>query len=183
MKFKAFFLYIGIGAAFLAVSLWVFLSGGKNAKAIRTKYKLGGALLTAWAMLSASTCSPIPTVTCYEPVPPEQPMCYDVVIQENALSLQGDLEIKRGSEVVINVDNPTYENYLVTVKKANEENPRQEERVALSQGEVEYQKVLKFTLSKDLPEGDAQITVWGIYQEEGQAEQLNHIFTFSVTLL
>ena len=50
MRIKYFFIYIGIGIAFAAVSLWVILSGGNNAKAIRAKYKLGGALLTTWAL-------------------------------------------------------------------------------------------------------------------------------------
>ena len=45
MKTKAFIVYVALGVAFAAVSLWVFLSKGKNAKAIRTKYKLGGAFL------------------------------------------------------------------------------------------------------------------------------------------
>ena len=48
MKTKALFVYIVLGIAFAAVSLWVFFSKGKNARAIRTKYKLGGAMIAAW---------------------------------------------------------------------------------------------------------------------------------------
>lgn len=71
MKTKALLVYITLGAAFAAVSLWVFFSHGKNAKAIRTKYKLGGAMIAAWALLSASgQAPPPPEVTCYEPPSP-----------------------------------------------------------------------------------------------------------------
>ena len=54
MKIKFLAIYIVVGAAFLIASLWVTLSGGKSAKAIRCKYKLGGIVLTAWAMLSVA---------------------------------------------------------------------------------------------------------------------------------
>ena len=73
MKIKFFAIYIAAGVAFLALSLWVFLSKGKNAKAVRAKYRLGGLMLTAWAMLSATACRCTPTVTCYEPMmPPDE---------------------------------------------------------------------------------------------------------------
>lgn len=72
MKSKYLVIYIVVGVAFLAASLWVFLSKGKSAKAIRYKYKLGGIMLTAWAMLTFASCEgPGPFVTCYDPAPPE----------------------------------------------------------------------------------------------------------------
>ena len=71
MKAKYLIIYIVVGAAFLGVSLWVLLSNGKSAKAIRYKYKLGGIMLTAWSMLTFASCEgPGPFVTCYDPVPP-----------------------------------------------------------------------------------------------------------------
>ena len=74
MKIKFLAIYIVVGAAFLIASLWVTLSGGKSAKAIRCKYKLGGIVLTAWAMLSVASCqgdlNP-KMITCYDPAPPE----------------------------------------------------------------------------------------------------------------
>ena len=76
MKIKFLTIYAVAGVAFLAVSLWAFLSGGRSAKALRYKYKLGGIMLTAWAMISAVSCEGvIPTVTCYEPAV----RCYDPV--------------------------------------------------------------------------------------------------------
>lgn len=47
---------IGIGAAFGAVSLWVWLTRGKNAKAVKAKFRLGGALLTLTSALSLVSC-------------------------------------------------------------------------------------------------------------------------------
>lgn len=72
MKIKFFAIYIAAGVAFLGFSLWVFLSKGKNAKAIRAKYKMGGIMLTASSMLMASACQCSPTVTCYEPMDPNE---------------------------------------------------------------------------------------------------------------
>ncbi|MBO4566248.1 MAG: hypothetical protein J5695_03375, partial [Bacteroidales bacterium] len=80
MKIQYLAIYIAAGVAFLAVSLWAFLSNGKSARAIRYKYKLGGLMLTAWAMLSAASCEgPGPVVTCYEPAV----TCYDVAVEEH----------------------------------------------------------------------------------------------------
>ena len=67
---KRTLLLIGLGAAFLAVSLWVTLSGGRSARAIRTKYRLGGAILSLTAALSLASCENGngPFTTCYDPV-------------------------------------------------------------------------------------------------------------------
>lgn len=61
-----------LGIAFAAVSLWVMLSGGRSARATRTKFRLGGIMLSLSAMLSLSSCSgdnPF-FVSCYDPAPP-----------------------------------------------------------------------------------------------------------------
>ena len=39
-------LFIVLGAAFVAVSLWYLLSAGRSKRATRLKYRLGGALLS-----------------------------------------------------------------------------------------------------------------------------------------
>ena len=43
---KRALMIIGLGIAFVGASLWVMLSGGRSAKAIRAKFRLGGAILT-----------------------------------------------------------------------------------------------------------------------------------------
>ncbi len=71
MKGKLYLLYIALGALFVGASLWVFLSKGKSAKAIRTKYRVGGALITLCGMLSFGSCDRTNGgITCYDPIPP-----------------------------------------------------------------------------------------------------------------
>ena len=60
-------LFIGLGAAFLAVSLWVWLSNGKSARAVKAKFRLGGALLTLTGMMAVGSCNTLNT--CYDPAP------------------------------------------------------------------------------------------------------------------
>ena len=59
------------GAAFLAVSLWVWLSKGKNAKAVKTKFRLGGVLLTLISTISIGSYGGSPVVTCYDTPNPD----------------------------------------------------------------------------------------------------------------
>lgn len=92
MKAKYLIIYIVVGAAFLGVSLWVILSKGKNAKAIRYKYKLGGIMLTAWSMLTFASCEgPGPFVTCYDPVAPEYAY------------IEGTDKVKNGDVLIVTV--------------------------------------------------------------------------------
>lgn len=90
MKIKFLAIYIAAGVVFLAASLWVFLSKGKNARAIRTKYKMGGLMLTAATMLAASACQCSPVINCYEPAQPPEVMCYDVVMEPESTSAEGN---------------------------------------------------------------------------------------------
>ena len=64
---KKALLFIGIGAAFLAVSLWVWLSNGKSARAVKAKFRLGGALLTLTGMMTVGSCNIM--TSCYDPAP------------------------------------------------------------------------------------------------------------------
>ena len=70
---------IGLGAAFVAVSAWVALSGGRSARAVRTKFRLGGAILTITSALTAASCeigSGGFITSCYDPVMPPRNMVY-----------------------------------------------------------------------------------------------------------
>ena len=74
---KRTFALIGLailGVAFAAVSLWVMLSGGRSARAVRTKFRLGGIMLTLTTMISLSACVPGDEygVSCYDPAPPPE---------------------------------------------------------------------------------------------------------------
>ena len=112
MKVKFLIVYIVAGVAFVAVSLWAFLSNGRSAKALRYKYKLGGIMLTAWAILSAASCSGTPPfVTCYEPAV----TCYDVAMETDIVSVTvkdyGGNKLKPGDTMVFKIENPNYKEY------------------------------------------------------------------------
>ena len=62
-------LFIVLGVAFVAVSLWYLLSAGRSKRATRLKYRLGGALLSIMAITSTG-CGGIIT-SCYDPAFPE----------------------------------------------------------------------------------------------------------------
>lgn len=67
---KKTLLIIGLGTAFLVVSLWVWLSDGKSARAVKTKFRLGGALLTLTGMMTLGGCEGKgQLISCYDPAP------------------------------------------------------------------------------------------------------------------
>lgn len=69
------FIIVGLAVAFAAVSAWVWLSGGKNARAVRTKFKIGGLLLTLTTAVATQSCRYFAT-SCYDPGPtPMDPEC------------------------------------------------------------------------------------------------------------
>ena len=68
---KRTIMLIGLGIAFVGASLWVMLSGGRSAKAIRAKFRLGGAILTLVSFTSLASCENGGfMVSCYDPAPP-----------------------------------------------------------------------------------------------------------------
>ncbi|MBO7307182.1 MAG: hypothetical protein J6U59_04055, partial [Alistipes sp.] len=68
---KRTIMLIGLGIAFIGASLWVMLSGGRSAKAIRAKFRLGGAILTLVSLTSLASCENGGfMVSCYDPAPP-----------------------------------------------------------------------------------------------------------------
>ena len=98
---KKITLLLLIGAAFLAVSTWVFLSRGKNSKAVNLKFKLGGLLLTTMTTLSTG-CNP---PTCYEPSCYEPPTCYEPPYDEPSKA-EDFTEILQGTDyIVFNLNN------------------------------------------------------------------------------
>lgn len=101
---KRSFALIGLailGVAFAAVSLWVMLSGGRSARAVRTKFRLGGIMLTLSAMVSLTACGSGAgdeyVVSCYDPAPP---------LQNDHRWSQGvaNSELRNGDKVVLNYE-------------------------------------------------------------------------------
>ena len=122
MKTKFFFIYVFVGIAFLAACLWVFLTGGKSAKAVNAKYRLGGIVLTAWAVLSVVSCD-VPGIfnrgkegegmlMCYDPVPTNYPI---ISIQKVDPQQKID-ELKPGDTIHVKIEDSTMDKYLLEVR-------------------------------------------------------------------
>lgn len=158
MKTKAFIVYVALGIAFAAVSLWVLLSRGKNAKAIRTKYKLGGAMIAAWAILSAANCQgPGPMVTCYEPVPPQN----EILV---AAKDQNAQTLKCGDIIQVMVLSPTFREYQITLE-TDETEPKllQSETFVREEEEMgSWQATFEMELAETDYKGSVGIKVYGI---------------------
>ena len=97
-------LFIGLGVAFLAVSLWVIFSGGKSAKAVRAKFRLGGAILTL-----ISTTNMVGCVSCYDPA---------IESPQNIIDLKSEHEVSDGVFVVRNGDKMLFNVECDTIDEA-----------------------------------------------------------------
>ena len=172
MKIKYALIYGVIGAAFLAVSLWVILSGGKSARALRTKYRLGGILLATWAMLSASSCNGVfPVVTCYDPVMPEN------------IVMVGKTTVVRGEALTVSIEYPMYPVYgwYLLENKQMDSGILQEGRFTVPEeydGKVDFQLVP----SKELAPGTVTLSIVGIYTDEDGTENSFGVYTQELIL-
>ena len=107
---KKTLLVIGLGIAFLAVSLWVWLSNGKSAKAVKAKFRLGGALLTLTGMMAIGGCKGS-LVSCYDPAP------QNVVYIEREVSSDTPQSVRNGDLINIEVSYFSAYGIKVTVEK------------------------------------------------------------------
>ena len=170
MKIKLTFVYIAVGIAFLAVSLWVFLSGGKSARAVAAKFRLGGILLTTWSMLSAASCTGVPQVTCYEPLPPPEVMCYDVAIESDILSVvvkdYGGNKLKPGDVLLLNIEKPTYGKYVFRIRVGEKTLLQTESFTVPESGEAGFE----LTLAPTEYRGEAWVQASGVTVAEDGTE-------------
>jgi hypothetical protein len=84
---KRYLMIAGVGIAFAAVSLWVWLSRGKSASAVRAKYRLGGILLS----LSVAATTLTSCVSCYSPVAEPMNIITPKFDTSNAVYYSGDV--------------------------------------------------------------------------------------------
>ena len=116
MKTKYILIYIFVGIAFLAVSAWVFFTRGRNAKAIKAKYRLGGILLTCLALLSVASCEGgLLTTTCYDSiieVQTENVISWEIKSSDSSYK---PYEISPGDIISVGITSPTCEKYVLSV--------------------------------------------------------------------
>lgn len=173
MKIKYILIYCFVGIAFLAVSAWVFITGGKNARAIRAKYKLGSIMLTCLAMISFASCEGVPPgVTCYDAIVE----CYDpapsnyVVLKWPTMNSEGKFILSPGEIIKIRIEGITYKEFDLTVKKLIDD---QEGDILQSvrftpNGDYSYEYSVKYEPTQLDYAGPAQLTVTG-YPEGSEA--------------
>lgn len=171
MRTKYFLIYVFVGIAFLAVSAWVFLSGGQNAKAIRAKYRLGGILIMAWAMISVASCSVIEgiidgggMVTCYDPVEPEptQDIVQFSFVRNQDKQYNDENDLSPGDVVGVTINIPTYDKYFVRLTAYEGGDEFELQRSEFTVQDLENKESVKFEvqLSEDITfRGAAQIWV------------------------
>lgn len=134
---KKTLMLIGLGAAFMAVSLWVVLSGNRSAKAVRAKFRLGGAILT---LLSATSCVP-GIISCYDAPAPESG---EVKTPTNHINIPSHMqyqEYRNGFTLVLNAQCGFNDTVEATVVNSNGD--------VLQSGEVVFKRgmnTVDFTL-------------------------------------
>ena len=145
-KAKYVIVYAVLAVAFAAVSLWVFLSGNKNAKAVRAKFRLGGLLLTVSSLLALSSCG---RINIFEPT------CYDVAAPEYVVfpSTQA-IEVKVGDVINFKIQDITCDEYSYELKG--------QEDVLLQSGKlVLSEDTAKITIGKTDYRGYIILSVYG----------------------
>lgn len=165
MKTKYFLIYVFVGIAFLAVSAWVYFTRGKNAKAIKAKYRLGGILLTCMAMLSVASCAGIiGQVTCYDVAIEHTEDIISLSLKQNNPSYQYN-EISPGDVFSVSIQVPTYQKYVLRVILNNQEGTELQ-RAVLEITETANTSTFEIPLSSEVTyKGEAIVQVQGVIAE------------------
>ncbi len=160
MKLKYVIFYGAVAVAFAAVSLWVILSKGKSAKAVRSKFRLGGIMLSLSGLMAAG-CG---QTTCYDVA---QPTCYDVAA-ENIVSVRADGDnaiVKPGDVITVTVYGLTYNKATYRIE-TDETTPR-----LLSEGDLVFSQedyTAKITVPETDYKGNITVNVYGV-KDDGSA--------------
>ena len=166
-KFTTPFIIAGLAVAFAAVSAWVWLSGGKSARAVRTKFKIGGLLLTLTTAVATQSCRFFAT-SCYEPAElPMDPVCnlYDK-----------DMKFANGDTLRIYALYYDYKYYSFNIVD-KENNVLQEEK--LSRPYPLRENPVIVAVGNYV--GEAKVNVYGGDDENAVAQE-NHIKSFDITI-
>jgi hypothetical protein len=162
---------IGIGAAFLAVSLWVWLSRGRNAKAVKAKFRLGGMILTLTGIMAAG-CTPGSGTTCYEP-PIE---CYDPapinVVHIEGYSYNHIPEVANGEQLSIKAYYMTFKYVGAALLNADKE-VLQTEIYTLDGSQGEF----IFTVEAGGYRGAANLVIW-MSDEDVAVEDFSNLYYY-----
>ena len=159
------FIIAGLAVAFAAVSAWVWLSGGKSARAVRTKFKIGGMLLTLTTAVATQSCFDINNATCYDPAP--TPYC-DLFDE--------DMKFANGDTLRIYTLYYDYKYYSFNIVD-KENNVLQEEKLSRPYQSKENPAIVAVGNYV----GEAKVNVYGGDDENAVAQE-NHIKSFDITI-
>lgn len=151
-------LFIVLGVAFVAVSLWYLLSAGRSKRATRLKYRLGGALLSIMAITSTG-CGDIIT-SCYDPALPEseyEESTYNIDFVDQDIELP--LTMSNGDKLMFKYETNTSSLPKFVVKVPGIGNIQE------SMGEGEG-NIKEFTLDVGDFVGDAQLFVYWVVESD-----------------
>lgn len=149
-------LFIVLGVAFVAVSLWYLLSAGRSKRATRLKYRLGGALLSIMAITSTG-CGKIIT-SCYDPVLPEyEKSTYNIDFVDQDIELP--LTMSNGDKLMFKYETNTSSLPKFVVKVPEIGNIQE------SMGEGEG-NIKEFTLDVGDFVGDALLFVYWVVESD-----------------
>lgn len=152
MRIKYIIMLSGLAVAFAAASLWVFISGGKNAKAVQTKFRLGGLMLTVTGMLSLTSCEGNlgGGVMCYDPVVPQY---VQLTTSDNSSY------VKAGDTIEVTITDSPYRSHSYKILIGNED--------ILQAGELGKENgSYKITIEPTEYKGNIDLAVYGL--EDGK---------------
>ena len=171
MKTKYFLIYVFVGIAFLAVSAWVFFLRGKNAKAIRAKYKLGGILLTCMAMLSVASCEGgLPMVTCYDPAPD-----YNFTVSTEHHDANWQYSLSPGAVLTVDVECRRYDKFGIVICQFVDmkEGDVLQSATFESEGKDQFQFTLVYDPADKTYAGLARVDIYGYPEGNGDGVLLD----------
>ena len=172
MKTKYFILYVFVGIAFLAVSAWVFFSRGKNAKAVRAKYRLGGIMLMCMAMLSVASCGETLNpgeVMCYDPAPD-----YSFTVSTGKHDANWQFILSPGAILTVQVECRRYEKYGIVIRRFEDLKEGDVLQTASfeSEGKDQFQYELLYDPADKAYAGIARVDIYGYPEGTENGNQL-----------
>lgn len=117
---KRILLIVAISLLFAGASVWVWLSRGESAKAVRAKFRLGRALLTLLGLMTTTSCKTgcyDPVVSCYDPAPPIE----QGVVPQPEISQQSSYEVRNGDTISLEVMGLKGKTVAVMILDGNEQ--------------------------------------------------------------
>lgn len=156
---------IALCSAFVAVSLWVWLSRGKNAKAVKAKFRLGGSIIALTSLLNLSSCGPDGPfgVDCYEPAPINEIYWGDYKYDEP--------NVKNGDEVEIDCYAMTAHEIVVTIE--NSESGQELQRSVYEVNKESSSFTITHTIDVGDYKGEAMLVIW-LAEENAEPYEYRH---------